>query len=157
LSPDGAHLAAGYQDGSIRIWQAFGKERTCVAFFQGHKKEVSTLTYNSDGSLLVSGSADTELVIWDASNESGLYRLIGHKDRITDTKFLFGNRLISSSKDALIKIWDLETQHCVQTLIGHRNEVWSFDINPEQTRLVTGSTDDKLRVWKIPQDLKNDV
>eukprot|EP01091_Cochliopodium_minus_P000911 TRINITY_DN1080_c0_g4_i1.p1 TRINITY_DN1080_c0_g4~~TRINITY_DN1080_c0_g4_i1.p1 ORF type:complete len:1003 (-),score=321.23 TRINITY_DN1080_c0_g4_i1:121-3129(-) len=150
LSPDGQHLAVGYFDGSIRIWSAFGRERVCKAHFQGHKREISTLAYNKDGTLLASGSSDTEIVIWDAMSETGLYRLIGHKDRITNVKFLVGNRLVTSSKDTLIKVWDLETQSCSQTLVGHKNEVWHFDINDEETRLVSGSRDDKLRVWKIP-------
>ena len=59
------------------------------------------------------------------------------------------NGLISSSKDTFLKVWDLETQHCVQTVVGHRSEVWSFDINADETRLYTASTDQQLRVWKL--------
>lgn len=33
--------------------------------------------------------------------------------------------------------------------IGHRNEVWSFDISPDQRYLVSGSTDHDLRVWAL--------
>ena len=150
LSPDGQQLAVGYFDGTGRLWIAFGRERICKATFTGHRKEISSLSFNGDGTLLVSGSSDTELVIWDIMNEMGLYRLKGHKDRITHTKFLVGNRLVSSSKDTLLKIWDLETQSCIQTLVGHKHEVWCFDINKEETRLVAASSDDNLRVWKIP-------
>lgn len=33
--------------------------------------------------------------------------------------------------------------------MGHRNEVWSFDINPSETRLISGSSDHELRVWSL--------
>jgi U3 small nucleolar RNA-associated protein 12 len=79
-----------------------------------------------------------------------LFRLRGHKNAITDLKFLEkdGRALVSSSKDFLVKIWDLETQHCIQTLVGHRAEVWSFDVNPEETRLVT-VCDKQIRFYKL--------
>lgn len=71
---------------------------------------------------------------------------------MTDVCWLEGEQrqfLISASADALIKVWDLSTQHCIQTLVGHRSEVWSIDVNPEQTRLVSGSADSRIRVWKV--------
>jgi U3 small nucleolar RNA-associated protein 12 len=69
---------------------------------------------------------------------------------VTDLRFIEkdGRALISSSKDFLVKIWDLETQHCIQTLVGHRAEVWSFDVNPEETRLVT-VCDTQIRFYKL--------
>ena len=51
-------------------------------------------------------------------------------------------------KNAL-QIWDLDTQHCVQTVVGHRSEVWSLDVSPDGTRLVTTASDAQLRVWSI--------
>jgi U3 small nucleolar RNA-associated protein 12 len=46
----------------------------------------------------------------------------------------------------------LETQHCIQTIVGHRSEVWTFDINAQETRLVSGSVDTKLRVWCLDKE-----
>lgn len=69
-------------------------------------------------------------------------------------KFLeAGDQLITSSKDSLVKLWDLQTQHCVETLVGHRSEVWSLDVSPDETLLVTGSADRELRLWNIEKEL----
>src|SRR5688572_9943666 len=58
---------------------------------------VSALRFNSSGSLLVSGSRDTCVVVWDIISENGLYRLRGHKDMVTDAAFVeASNKLISS-------------------------------------------------------------
>ncbi len=57
--------------------------------------------------------------------------------------------LVSSSKDTFLKVWDLQTQHCVQTVIGHRSEVWSFDVNADETRLATVAVDQWIRVYKV--------
>lgn len=57
--------------------------------------------------------------------------------------------LVSSSKDTFVKVWDLETQHCVDTIVGHRKEVWSFDINKDETRMYSGTSDNQIRIWGI--------
>ncbi|XP_078265225.1 WD repeat-containing protein 3 [Rhinoraja longicauda] len=147
-APDGRHLAVGYEDGSIRIFNILTGESHVT--FNGHKAAVTTLSYDSLGARLVSGSKDTEIIVWDVINESGLYRLKGHKDAITHATFLKGrNFLVSSSKDTLVKWWDLETQHCFKTMVGHRGEVWNFVLLSDEKRIMTGSSDSELRVWDI--------
>ena len=54
-----------------------------------------------------------------------------------------------SSKDTFVKFWDLDTQHCFKTLVGHKTEVWDFVIIKNDTRLITGSGDNELRIWLI--------
>ncbi|XP_048459068.1 WD repeat-containing protein 3 isoform X1 [Rhincodon typus] len=147
-APDGHHLAVGYEDGSIRIFNVMTGESNVT--FNGHKASVTVLNYDSLGARLVSGSKDTEIIIWDVINESGLYRLKGHKDAITNVVFLKGrNFLVSSSKDTLVKWWDLDTQHCFQTMVGHRSEVWAFVLLSDEKRIMTGSSDSELRTWDI--------
>ena len=91
----------------------------------GHRSAVTALRYNKTDSLLASGSKDTDVIVWDVVAESGLYRLKGHKDGITDLAFAGANDdlLISCSKDTLVKVWMLQSQHCIQTLVGHRHQV----------------------------------
>lgn len=45
---------------------------------------VSSLRYHGGGALLASGGRDTDVIVWDVVGETGLYRLRGHKDQVTD-------------------------------------------------------------------------
>lgn len=45
---------------------------------------VSALRFSPSGALLGSGSKDTDIIMWDVVGETGLYRLRGHKDQVTD-------------------------------------------------------------------------
>jgi WD40 repeat protein len=144
-SPHPSHLMA------LILWM-FGCDVDSAA--------VTALRYNESGSLLVSGSADTDLIVWDPVAESGLVRLRGHSKPITDVRFLEkGNHrhIISSSKDHLIKIWDLDTQHCCQTLVHHKSEVWAIDVNHNETRLVSGSGDRHIGVWILRGGVGDDT
>ena len=77
--------------------------------------------------------------------------------------------LLISSKDTFIKFWDLDTKHCFYTLVGHRsevrfeigmgtdlpviwlsfNQIWSFVLLREDSRLITGSSDFELKVYSL--------
>ncbi|XP_070463766.1 WD repeat-containing protein 3 isoform X2 [Equus przewalskii] len=147
-SPDGLHLAVGYEDGSIRIFSLLSGEGNVT--FSGHKAAITSLKYDQLGGRLASGSKDTDVIVWDVINESGLYRLKGHKDAITQALFLRGkNLLVTSGKDTMVKWWDLDTQHCFKTMVGHRTEVWGLVLVSEEKRLVTGTSDSELRAWDI--------
>ncbi|XP_061917560.1 WD repeat-containing protein 3-like [Entelurus aequoreus] len=147
-SPDGVHIAVGYEDGAVRIFSLLdGESNVC---FNGHKSGVTVIRYDGLGARLVTGSKDTYVIVWDVINECGLYRLQGHKDMVTQALFLKDqNLLVTSSKDSFVKWWDLDTQHCFKTMVGHRSEVWSMAFVNGERRLLTGSADSELRAWDI--------
>ena len=111
--------------------------------------------------------------------ETGLFKLRGHKDQITDLYYLQTGRrpstvdtetngdgvpangtsegdgnnagyLLSTSKDALIKIWDIGSQHCIETHLAQSNgECWSMDVSADQSGAITAGNDGELKVWSI--------
>ncbi|CAG9786267.1 unnamed protein product [Diatraea saccharalis] len=147
-SPSGNHIAVGYVDGNINVFELTNNEIICV--FAGHKSAVTCLQYDDQGHRLISGSKDTEIILWDVVSETGLARFSGHKGIVTSVLFINSkNCIISSSKDTFVKFWDIETKHCFKTLGGHQMEVWSAVLLKEERYLVTGSMDQELRVWKL--------
>ncbi|XP_004081424.1 WD repeat-containing protein 3 [Oryzias latipes] len=147
-SPDGVHVAVGYEDGAVRIFSLLNGESSVA--FNGHKTAVTVMNYDALGARLVTGSKDTDVIVWDIINECGLYRLRGHKDAITQALFLKNkNLMVTSSKDSFVKWWDLDTQHCFKTMVGHRSEVWALALLKQEKRLLTGSADSELRAWDI--------
>ena len=59
-SPDGRHIATGYEDGSVKVWDR--DTATLVLTLNGHRSAVTALHYNAGGTLLVSGARDTDLI-----------------------------------------------------------------------------------------------
>jgi U3 small nucleolar RNA-associated protein 12 len=105
-SPDKATLAAGYVDGSIRIFNYIN--RSLVATLKGHRSQVNTLCFTDDGMNLASGGSDCEIVIWDLVSNTGVSRLKGHKDAVTSLVFMHRSSqsyLVSVSKDTLMKVF----------------------------------------------------
>lgn len=146
-------LAVGYIDGSIRIFEfETGVQKST---FTGHRRTITNLAFDDQGTRLASGSKDGVIVIWDVFGEKGLFSLKGHKNSITNLQFLNDSvtqkdLLISSSIETIsaIKFWDLATQHCFRTL-PDSSGVWSFALVKDATRLIVGSSGVELKVFSI--------
>ncbi|WP_129631751.1 WD40 repeat domain-containing protein [Candidatus Oscillochloris fontis] len=74
FSPDGRSLASGDASGRIQVWSMAGKSRgkndsrrrepSMIKQIHGHAGAVSHLAYNPSGDLLVSGSSDGTVRLW---------------------------------------------------------------------------------------------
>lgn len=115
LEQDARHpyrLAVGYLDGSLRLFDLRQKppvvddyssqltvDAQAISYylnFNGHKAAISSIAFDSDGVRMVSGSKDTEIVVWDLVGECGLFRLKGHKAPITNVLFVPNRNILVS-------------------------------------------------------------
>ncbi|EDO17494.1 hypothetical protein Kpol_1058p31 [Vanderwaltozyma polyspora DSM 70294] len=78
-----------------------------VGILRGHMASVRALS--GHGNIVISGSYDNSLMVWDIAQMKCLYILTGHTDRIYSTVYDHKRkRCISASMDATIRVWDLK-------------------------------------------------
>lgn len=96
--------------------------------------------------LLVTGSLDGTVKVWDVETGREKSTLFGHIEGVwaVDIDAL---RLASASHDRTIKVWDREAGNCVQTLVGHRGAVTSLQLSDDM--IVSGSDDGDVIVWSF--------
>ncbi|KMZ02845.1 WD repeat-containing protein 3 [Drosophila simulans] len=152
VSPDHLHIAVGYADGVVQIFDLSSDryyEPICTLAL--HKNAVSILRYDLQGMRLVSGGLDTELVVVDVVEQAGRARLSGHNAAITDAHFLQRlvdeNIVVSCSKDTQIKFWNLETQFCFKTIVDNRTEVWALAFIGNL--MVAGAGESGMNVYRL--------
>lgn len=152
VSPDHLHIAVGYADGMVQIFDlSSDRYYDPICTLALHKNAVSILRYDLQGMRLVSGGLDTELVVVDVVEQAGRARLSGHNAAITDAHFL--QRLVdesivvSCSKDTQIKFWNLETQFCFKTIVDNRTEVWALALIGNL--MVAGAGESGMNVYRL--------
>lgn len=147
FSPDGAWIATGSSDGTIRIWDAqTGAE---IATLTGHTAPIVSVAFNPDGTKLASGSYDSSIKIWDPRSGEELRTLDEHTATVRSVAFSpNGQFLASGSDDNHIRLWDLRAAW-TGCLTGHRGAVSQVAFSPDGNQLVSASRDSKIKLWDV--------
>lgn len=89
---------------------------------------------NSPAPLLVSGSLDNTIKVWNVEEGTCARTMFGHIEGVwaVDMDKL---RIVSASHDRTIKVWDRNGGKCLHTLVGHRGAVTSIGLGDDKVSL----------------------
>lgn len=105
---------------------------------------------NPAGTVIVSGSPENALRIWDPRTCNRLMKLRGHAENIRALVVSAdGQQVISGSSDGTIKLWSLGQQRCIQTLLVHSEGVWSLLMSDNFSHVISGSRDKKILMTEL--------
>ena len=156
FSPDGIHLATGTDIGKIKIWEVLpsGEEKVLHDGHWRRDQEDSTetrgyfieddggfqkpmdywigaMTFTPDAKLLITGSRDSTIKLFEMPTVVEKKSLTGHKGWVRSLAVSpDGKVLVSASDDQTIKFWDLSTGRNFRTLKGHSGGVRCVTFSP---------------------------
>lgn len=104
----------------------------------------SSLDYPPDSHLVVTGSRDTTLRLWDALSGRCIHTFRGHRGAIRCVQFT-GANVVSGSYDCTVRLWCIRTGNCVRVLNGHKNRVYTLLY--DGCHIISASLDTTIRVW----------
>ena len=147
-SPDGAWLASGHDEGSIRLWDSASSLE--IYRLQGHTGGVRSVAFSPDGRRLASGARDQTVRLWDVATGREQARLTGHTDAVWSVAFSpDGRRLASGAEDHTVRLWEVATGREQARLTGHTGGVRSVAFSPDGRRLASGAVDQTVRLWEV--------
>lgn len=107
-----------YSDSQIHIINTILSQT--ASSISGSKDSIYSLAMNPSGTIIVSGSTENTLRIWDPRSCNKIAKLKGHTENV---KALVvsddGTQVVSGSSDGKIKLWSIGQQRCVQTISAH--------------------------------------
>ncbi|HLK58323.1 MAG TPA: AAA-like domain-containing protein, partial [Chthonomonadaceae bacterium] len=114
---DGWLLAAGQEDGDIKIWDTERPENPRI-ILTAHTFAVNSLAFSPDDKMLASGSWDDIIHLWrfPKQDEKGVqsepFTLKDHAGMVNAVAFSpDGKTLASGSNDTTVKLWNAEPEH----------------------------------------------
>jgi len=121
-----------------------------VMILTGHEGSVHSAAYSPDGRLLVSGSADDTVRIWDMrTGDEAMAALRSGDGTVWTVAFSpNGKKLVSGTDGGVVCVWNLVAAHvAVQQLRGHTGPVFSVSFAPDGHKIASGSQDATVRLW----------
>lgn len=120
----------------------------------GHTGSVNAAVYSPDGRLLVTGSSDKTVKLWDVGDPAKPVELA-----TAQTGAVYGVAISPDGKtfatagvDRTVQLWDITDPRAprkIQTLTGHTNVVYSVAFSPDGKTLGSGSYDQSSRLWDV--------
>nr|XP_054750200.1 telomerase protein component 1-like [Lytechinus pictus] len=141
----GVNLASCGWDCRVLIWDGrSGKQTSDIT----EPRPISCLSYHPEGKLLVTGSWDATLKIWDTFNKKRVAILRGHRSSVRAVTYSpTGRHIASASLDGAVKLWSADTGTQVGSLCGHSQPINHIAFSQSGRELVTVSNDHKTKVW----------
>jgi WD40 repeat protein len=151
FSPYGARIAAGEEDGTIRVWDAgTGEELLTI---QEHRRPVDLVTFTRDGALLVTaGQQDGDIRFWDArTGEMVRAYWSTLPGRLNALVFSPAGNLFALARGTQVQFWRAEdgAWRVVKRMSGGQAEVLAVAFSPDGTLLVTAGQDGVIRLWAV--------
>ncbi|PSR75544.1 hypothetical protein PHLCEN_2v9024 [Hermanssonia centrifuga] len=158
FSSDGEFISTGGMDGKVRIWRRVGKEDWKTWEFltelQG-PDEVMWLRWHPKGSVLLAGSNDTTVWLWQLPSGNTMQVFAGHTSAVLCGEFTpDGKRIVTADEEGNLIYWDPRSPTPVFKLSATNTRfelgsITSLAVNPASTLAVVGGANGGVRVVSL--------
>lgn len=134
FSPDGATLASGGWDKTVRLWDVKGSKEPRV--LTGSSSFVSSLAFSPDGELLAGVGGDLRIHLWEV--RSGKHRAFGsYTSYVQPHAFGLGDSLLVASSDNLLHFWNMDNGQKLGSVKAHKGDIKLVVFSPDKFLLAT--------------------
>lgn len=136
FKPNSNILVCGDRNGVIHFWDILAKK--AIKKYTGHAYRITCISFNSDGSVLASGSGDETVRLWNT--DTGHYKVINVGDRPDTLLFSPDGQTLATSGYKGIMLWNTNTGGLKHKLDNTEN---SFRLDFNSNGMLLASTKGK--------------
>ncbi|MEM7550522.1 MAG: High-affnity carbon uptake protein Hat/HatR [Bacteroidota bacterium] len=148
LRPGTMVLYLGYKDGRIESFDVSNSEKAQMQIQMG-SEGIEAMQFSHNGNILAIGENDGAVKVWDLKNGNTIADLKGDNSPITDIEFSYDDQLMAVSNQGLLaNIYNLNNINELPISLDDFDDwAWSVSFTQDNDFLMTGSSDEVLRIW----------
>jgi hypothetical protein len=148
VSADGARVAAGNADQTVKIWNT--ATGAMVHMLPGHNDAVTAVVYSPDGKTMVSGSIDGTVRTWDVDTGQQLRILRGKPGQqiLAVAVSPDGKRIAAAGSGDTVTIWSTQDFQA-RSVSTQLSAVDALAFARDSRRLAVGGSDSSIQMWDI--------
>ncbi|KAI9314049.1 WD40-repeat-containing domain protein [Dichotomocladium elegans] len=159
IAPSGKYAVTGSSDRSCIVWSV-QSNKSCnelQRYTKHHDQSVMSVVFIHND-VVVTGSRDATLCIWNVLRGDTLHVLRGHTGAVNVVKVLGSDdRVVSGSADGTVRIWCTATGSCLQTLESQIGGISCLQVvvdERERTIWAGGIIHHRIQIWSSDGDVR---
>ncbi|KAM7217735.1 hypothetical protein V8F06_006869 [Rhypophila decipiens] len=154
FTPDGNNLVTGDNNHGIKVWHIRTKIGHTLHTPESHHGPISSLDVARDGRIIVSGSRDGTMRIWDwylDSLDPLRFKLTCNIGAVVSKVAISPDiKLVAAgSEDKKTRVFDIRTGDLLYCLEDHLGVVFDVTFSLNVGELITSSADKTIKVWDL--------
>ncbi len=151
FSPNGALIAAGGDDGAVRLWNAHNHQPVAT-MRPSPPYQIWSVAFSPDNRQVVSAAGDdnNSVQLWDVDPAGPTGPAMVGRPGFPLYSVSFspdGRSIISASNDGTVRVWDVATRRSIAVMSGDENPVLSVALAHHHPWIVSGDTGGTVRFW----------
>ncbi len=146
-SADGTKIISGSYDDTVKVWDLASQKNILTIY--GHNTDVSAVAVHDR--FLISADRGGKVILTDVETGTEIKVFESVDSTLSSIAFTGrGNRFITAGRDATVRLWDGEqnSDKPSRSIKAHRDPITSLAYSKQRGLLVTGSTDNTIKLWR---------
>eukprot|EP00792_Barthelona_sp_PAP020_P001238 TRINITY_DN11978_c0_g1_i1.p1 TRINITY_DN11978_c0_g1~~TRINITY_DN11978_c0_g1_i1.p1 ORF type:complete len:1095 (+),score=374.83 TRINITY_DN11978_c0_g1_i1:38-3322(+) len=107
--------------------------------FEGHTQSITSICFNSNGSIVATGSIDETVKLWHLMSGECIQTFDNHGSTITGLKFFNEDqKLLVSTMYGKVYIWDVQTQSIIREIQTELGNIMCIAMSEDESTIVFG-------------------
>ena len=147
LCPDTNILAYDVKN-KIQLYDFHAKQ--FLNILEGHNQSVKTITFSSDSKILVSGSEDGGIKIWNWKTGKSSDLNFEHSKAVNKVVISPNSQILASgSNDGTIALFRFTDRKVYLEFNAHSDSVNTISFSPDGLILASGGKDNSIKLWYV--------